>query len=384
MIVDLPTTSVEAVNKKLIQLREDVGAMALGRVLTLVMVVAEHDVDHGLEVAQAATRQHPSRIVCVARGNERGTNRIDAQIRVGGDAGASEMVVLRLYGELTAHAESVVLPLLLADSPVVVWWPCEAPVDVGRDPIGKLGQRRITDAEHSGNPPEAIAERSSHYTAGDTDLVWTRTTKWRGLLAAALDQPPYEKVTSITVTGGTDSAASDMLAGWLATYLDAPVLRARTPAGTGIVSVRLERDHGNHVDLVRPDGGIATLDQSGQPVRRLALARRSDAECLADELARLDPDEVYHRTLVRGLARLDKGESMPASEAVSKGLAPSAEEAKRQSERLAREAHTSGAAAMISRPEPPTQASSEAVHEKAVAKLDEVHHEVEEARSGDH
>nr|WP_246308956.1 glucose-6-phosphate dehydrogenase assembly protein OpcA [Kineosphaera limosa] len=299
----MPATSVQAVTKKLVQLRDDVGSMALGRVLTLVAITDEHGAETVLHVAGDATRQHPSRIVCLVTGNRRAANRIDAQIRVGGDAGASEVVVLRLYGELTRHGESVVLPLLLTDSPIVAWWPQNGPKNAAADPVGSLASRRITDAEHSVDPTKSILGRAKTYTPGDTDLSWTRTTKWRGLLAAALDQPPFEPVTAITVTGGQDSAACDLLAAWLATYLDAPVTREHTRPGTGIIGVRLQRPSGS-VDLDRPDGSVATLEQVGQPMRRLALARRSDAECLADELARLDADEVYERTLRDGLPRL--------------------------------------------------------------------------------
>ncbi len=316
MIVDLPATTVGAVSKKLVQLREDVGAMALGRVLTLVIVVAEGEEEGALRVAEDATHQHPSRIICVVSGNRRGSNRIDAQIRVGGDAGASEVVVLRLYGELTKHGESVVLPLLLADSPVVAWWPFKAPRNVAQDPIGRLAKRRITDAEHAPDPCKAIAVRAKTYVPGDTDLVWTRTTKWRGLLAAALDQPPYEQVTGVTVTGGLDSASTDLLAAWLGTYLDAPLTRERTQIGTGLVSARLDRESGP-VSLDRPDGVVAVLEQVGQPPRSIALNRRSDTECLADELARLDPDEVYERTLRDGLPRLSVKRSQPARAAAT-------------------------------------------------------------------
>lgn len=361
MIVDLPDTSVQAVSRKLIALRENVGAMALGRVLTLVGVVEESEVHNALEVASAATRQHPSRIVMVVAGNRRGTDRIDAQIRVGGDAGASEVVVMRLYGELTKHGASVVLPLLLADSPVVAWWPYDAPKNVAADPIGVLAQRRITDAEKAATPPKALAARAKTYREGDTDLTWTRTTKWRGLLAAALDQPPYEDVTGATVTGGLDSASSDLLAGWLAAYLDVPVVRARTHAGSGLVSVRLERSSGP-IDLVRPDENIATFEVPGQQIRRLALPRREDDECLADELARLDPDSVYERTLVDGLSRLTAKRSMPASEAVGKGLAPSVDEARRAAERVRRASSARGSATMVTRDTPEGPASDEAVH----------------------
>jgi glucose-6-phosphate dehydrogenase assembly protein OpcA len=70
-----------------------------------------------------------------------------------------------------------------------------------------------------------------------------------------------------------------------------------------MTSVRLERRGGN-IDLVRPDGAVATMTLPGQPVRRITLGRRELAECLADELHRLDPDEIYAETLTKGLARL--------------------------------------------------------------------------------
>ncbi len=54
--------------------------------------------------------------------------------------------MITLTGAVTKHPESVVLPLLLPDSPVVVWWPAKAPADPAADPLGRLARRRITDA----------------------------------------------------------------------------------------------------------------------------------------------------------------------------------------------------------------------------------------------
>ena len=98
---------------------------------------------------------------------------------------------------------------------------------------------------------------------------------------------------------------TDLLAAWLAQTLKCQVTRARTRAGTGMVSVRLER-RGGDIDLVRPDGVVATLVQPGQPVRRITLSRRQLAECLADELRRLDPDEIYAETLTKGLVKVGR------------------------------------------------------------------------------
>ena len=363
MIIDLPKTSSPSVSKKLVQLRNDVGAMTLGRVLTLVIVVDDHQADEIIEAANDASRQHPCRIIVVVAGNRRGANRMDAQIRVGGDAGASEVVVLRLFGTLANHGQSVVVPLLLPDSPVVAWWPHDAPADLRKDPIAQMAQRRITDSAESSSPKASLKRLAKVYSPGDTDLAWTRITLWRGLLAAALDGAPYEPVTDAVVAGASDSPSSELLAGWLTTVLRVPVRRVRTKAGTGVMSVRLERRSGP-IDLVRPDGSIATLSQPGQPDRRISLKRRALAECLADELRRLDADEVYEEAL-SGLDKL-AAPSRTAGEAAADGETPSLTEARRLARRLARTHSAEKASAMVTAP-PAPQVGEEAVVRKATA-----------------
>ena len=323
MIVDLPGTTTAAVNKYLIKLRHDVGAMTLGRVLTLVIVVNEAESESAIEAANDASRQHPCRIIALISAEKSGASRLDTQIRVGGDAGASEVVVLRLFGALASHGESVLIPLLLPDSPVVAWWPNQAPLNVAASAIGKMAQRRITDAAEASDPGAEMKRRADNYEPGDTDLAWTRITLWRGLLAAALDQPPYEPVLGADVAGAVDSPSADLMAGWLAQALQCPVTRTPTPAGTGVTCVRLTRPSGD-TNLFRPDGAVATLSPPGQPVRRISLARRDLAECLADELHRLDPDEIYAKTLTLGLTMIEE----PGAK---RAMAPAARESRRPS-----------------------------------------------------
>jgi glucose-6-phosphate dehydrogenase assembly protein OpcA len=317
MIVDLPSTSTAAIGKRLVQLRNEVGALALGRVLTLVVVVNEESADEAIEIATEASRQHPCRIIVVISNTRRGPNRIDGQIRVGGDAGASEIVIMRLFGQLSAHSQSVVTPLLLADSPVVAWWPRESPSDLRHDPIAAMATRRVTDAAECSHPRAMLTRLAETYRPGDTDLSWTRVTLWRGLLAAALDGPPYESVTAATVAGAPDSPSTDLLAAWLAWALRVPVAREHTQAGSGICAVRLERASGP-IDLSRPGDLVATMTQPGQPDRRISLRRRGDSECLADELRRLDADETYADVLRKGLDRLAAGEGASRPAAVSR------------------------------------------------------------------
>ena len=305
MIVDLPDTDTAKVNAALVDLRKTGGAVALGRVLTLVVAVEESTAEAAITAANTASREHPCRILVLARGSKRGASRLDAQVRVGGDAGASEVVVLRLYGRLADHGDAVVVPLLLPDAPVVAWWPGEPPTKPSADPIGRLAHRRITDVAATRRPAKALDDRREDYTPGDTDMTWTRVTAWRAMLAAALDQPPHERVQRASVIASADSASGELLAGWLALQLRCPVTRHRTRA-PGVSEVRMTMASGEVV-LSRPDGVHAVLLQPGQPDRHLALPRRSTDECLAEELRRLDPDDVYAEVLTRGIGKVATG-----------------------------------------------------------------------------
>lgn len=294
MIVDLPDTTTNDINKRITSLREEGGAITLGRVLSLVVVPDADDIlEDAIQAAVASSREHPCRIIVVVPVDRlAGEPRLDGQLRVGGDAGAGEVVVLRTHGPLAAHASSVVLPFLLPDTPVVVWWPRAAPAVPAQDPLGRLAIRRITDATGAEDPLAALRSRLSGYTAGDTDLAWSRITYWRALLASALDQPPYEPITSAVVSGLKDEPALDIIAGWLAGRIDGTVRRE-----VGELKVQLIQPS-QTITLARPQNGTtATLTRTGRPDAQLPLPRRETRDCLAEDLRRLDADEVYHEAL---------------------------------------------------------------------------------------
>ncbi|BAH55211.1 glucose-6-phosphate dehydrogenase assembly protein OpcA [Rhodococcus opacus] len=300
MIIDIPSTTTGQVNKKLVELRKTGGAVTLGRVLTLVVCTRDSENSEDIiDAANEASREHPCRVIVVARGSRDAEPRLDAQIRVGGDAGASEVVVLRLFGELADHESSVVVPFLLPDTPVVVWWPETAPAVPAKDPVGKLAIRRITDATDREDPAAEIKSRLASYTSGDTDLAWSRITYWRGLITSAVDQPPHARIESAVVSGLVDEPAVDMIAGWLAGRLDAPVSRR-----VGPLFVTLEFADGGTLTISRPQTGTtATLSRTGKPDALVALGRRETRDCLAEELRRLDPDEAYEAALA-GLTKV--------------------------------------------------------------------------------
>jgi glucose-6-phosphate dehydrogenase assembly protein OpcA len=306
MNIDLTNTTASDINKALVQGRRAIGSPAVGMVLTLVIVTDEENAYDALKAASEASREHPSRTLLVVKRvsrspRDRTNSRLDAEVRVGADAGTGETVVLRLYGEVVNHAQSVVLPLLLPDAPVVVWWPVNAPLDPAKDPLGALAQRRVTDAHTSAVPVEELEARAETYTPGDTDLSWTRVTPWRSMLAAALDQVNCQ-VSSAVVEGEEFNPSVELLAMWLADRLAVPVERALS-TGPGLTAVRMETDAGPVV-LDRANDSLATLSIQGQPDRAVALQRRGTAELIAEELRRLDPDDIYASALRYGVDRL--------------------------------------------------------------------------------
>jgi len=292
----LEDTNASGIASGLLRARRDAGSPAMGMVMTLVIVVPDEDAEEALDAAREAAREHPSRLLAVVIGSGRGKAAIHAEIRAGSGT-AGEMALIRLSGEVTKHPESVVLPLLLPDSPVVVWWPTDAPDDPAADPLGKLANRRVTDAaQASSRRSKALLVQCGSYAPGNTDLAWTRLTPWRALLAAALDQVDL-KVTGVRVAAEQVSPSADLLGAWLVDRLHVPLERNRSD-GPGITEVTLKTRQGD-IRIARPDGRLATLTVPEAPDRPVALRRREVPELLAEELRRLDPDDIYAATVKR-------------------------------------------------------------------------------------
>lgn len=304
MIKNLPNTTISQVSKELIDLRDEGGAVALGRVLTLIIETDFTGLESAVNSANEASKAHPCRIIVLAKSKAKKQEKpkLDAEIRVGGDAGASEVIVLRAYGEAASDQESLVTGLLLPDAPVVAWWPGEAPEKPATSPIGRIAQRRITDAAAQKNPHAWLSSLAKNYTPGDSDFAWTRLTLWRAQLAALLDQPPYDPVLEVVVTGAVDSPSTDLLAAWLETKLKVNVKLVRTQRGkavAGIKGVKLVRKSGD-VEIVRNIPDVATLIQPSQPIRDISLPRRSVRDCLIEDLRRLDSDDVFGKLITKG------------------------------------------------------------------------------------
>jgi glucose-6-phosphate dehydrogenase assembly protein OpcA len=237
---------------------------------------------------------------------ERERNRLDAEIVVGGRLGPCEAVVMRMYGRLALHAESVVMPLLVPDVPVVTWWHGEPPQEIATDFLGVVADRRITDAAQAADPIAALRQRARDYAPGDTDLAWTRITPWRTLVAGAFDTA-QAKVTEATVVAPKSDPTAALMRGWLAARLGIDPTWEPTDQFPRMREVQLRCANGDELSLTRNES-VATFRRTGQEDRALPLVRRPLGDELAEELRRLDADQVYAEALgtAAGLTGLDE------------------------------------------------------------------------------
>jgi glucose-6-phosphate dehydrogenase assembly protein OpcA len=293
MLTDLTDTTCGAIRAALARAQGQLGGPATGVVLNLIIVTDESGQHDAVRAASQASREHPCRVLGVIARESRDASRLDAEIR-SGEGTPGQTVLLRVYGPMSEHADSVIMPLLVPDTPVVTWWHGVIPAVPSAQPLGVLAQRRVTDAATARAPAAALAALSAGYQPGDTDFSWTRATPWRSLLAAIVDQVPYA-ILGGRVAAEEHNPTADLLTAWLSSRLDAPFSR-ETSGGPGITEATL-RTNAGQIAISRPDGRVATLTLPGQPDRHVALHRRDVTELLAEELRRLDPDEIYAEAL---------------------------------------------------------------------------------------
>ncbi|HVQ91949.1 MAG TPA: glucose-6-phosphate dehydrogenase assembly protein OpcA [Mycobacteriales bacterium] len=289
-------TTGTAVVKALAAERRTGGAVMSGLALTLVAVVSEKDVAEAEAAATTAASRHPCRLLIVIRRQvDAPVPRLDAEVLIGGRLGPGEAVVMRMYGRLALHAESVTLPLLAPDTPVVTWWHGDPPDRIAHDPLGVFAERRVTDVCQGADPIAALKQRADDFAAGDTDLAWTRLTPWRAYVASAFETVRATP-TAAVVWGREADPQAQLFAGWLSDrlHLHVPVQPAAGQRGGGISGLAVDLNDGGRLEARRAETGRdVLLRRTGQPDSTVTLPDRDLGDLLAEELRRLDADETY-------------------------------------------------------------------------------------------
>lgn len=284
--------------------RELVRPIARASVLNLIVFAdrEEHARRAARSISDLALR-HPSRaiIVLADRGQRENIEQdIEMHCQLPIPDGARqvcyEQILVRAHGDVDDRLASAVIPLLVPDLPVFLWW-------TGTPPLGgrsfadllRLTNRLVVDSADFARPEVTlpIIARISEAARGRfglTDLNWTRLTPWREIATAFFDVPAWRQfldgITGVRVGFAVDMDGRDihpsqalLFVGWLASRLGWRPLETLAPSEAGGLLFAVARPDGARIMIrVRPrfERGLEEGDISG--IRVQASAGRQQAE----------------------------------------------------------------------------------------------------------
>ena len=220
-----------------------------------------------------------------------------------------EQIEITASDPALADLPSVILPLAVADLPVILW--CRSARLVRRPEfceMARMATKVVLDSAQAGDATDAIrrlaeAVRPGGGIAGPVwaDLAWTRLTRWRETLARVFENrdtlarlPEVNRV-QVRFGPGFETAAW-YLAAWAANAL-ASVGQAVTPVVTSQdESLRLELSGGTvHVELSRHGERLVTVVNEQSNCTN--LPRPADYHLMREELGIVRRDAVFEDTL---------------------------------------------------------------------------------------
>jgi glucose-6-phosphate dehydrogenase assembly protein OpcA len=282
---------------------------ARSNVLNLVVVAGHRETAERCAATIAATAgRRPSRSLILSAADPDGPARLDAHVQIlsapaptGSGETDAEMVYVTAHGDTGRHLASLIVPLLVHDLPVALWWPHDPQFGSHRaDRLLPIADRLIVDGSSwSGNGLDRLAEmaRLAH-TRGlvVADFSLLKQARWREAIASVYDlpdlRPHLRAVRSITVeyaaaededsTGLTNVVRPVYHVAWLASRLGMSVVLPlrRGPDGRRTATLR-QGDHQVAVDL-RP---VCSDLSGGSTVRVEIVSRLRGAELVGDVTA---------------------------------------------------------------------------------------------------
>lgn len=316
---------------------DDGGRMVARTAVLNVVVYADREL-HARRAALAMAHlsdRHPARAIVILGDRPGGPAPVTLELRChvplkdGSTQICYEQILARVTGAADDRLASVVIPLLVPDLPIFVWWTGTPPRDARRfADLMQLGDRLILDSADFARPAVTlpyVAEltmKHRYRRFGITDLNWTRVTPWRELIAGFFDvaawRPFLDEIVGVRVGFSVDPdgrvihpSQALLLVGWLASLLGWQAVEALAPAEAGGLLFRMARGDGAPVDVrVRPrfERGIEPGDTSG--VRIQARAGEQLVEFVLKRVP--DPRHVTATVLIDGDVRSTRVVPLPA------------------------------------------------------------------------
>ena len=302
---------VAALERELARMRRSMGAhakeqavpVARASVLNLVVFATRdaHARRAAATIDQLATR-HPSRAIVLLADRQRegippGLEMHCHLSHPGGLQQVSyEQILIRARGHADQRLASAVIPLLLPDLPVFLWWTETPPVDaLYFEQLLGLADRLIVDSGDFARPDRTLARLHAVARAGDgryglTDFNWTRITAWRELVSQFFDVPAWrpflDGVTGVRIGFAVDADGREihpsqalLLIGWLASRLGWRAVESLAPSEAGGLLFAMQRADGEEIQTrVRPRfmRGIDEGNLSGLRIQARDGARHAE------------------------------------------------------------------------------------------------------------
>ncbi len=175
---------------------------ARSRLLNLVVVAGHRETAERCAAIIAATAgRHPSRSLILSALDVEGPPGLSARVEAveaAASAGAAqtgaETIYVATHGETRHHLASIIVPLLLRDLPVALWWPHDPQFDSRRaDRLLPMVDRLIVDGSSwSGDGLGrlcAMARVTHREGLVVADFALLRQARWREALASVYDLP---------------------------------------------------------------------------------------------------------------------------------------------------------------------------------------------------
>jgi glucose-6-phosphate dehydrogenase assembly protein OpcA len=320
---------VAALERELARLRRVQSAHArelarpIARASVLNLIVYADREEHARRAARSISDlalRHPSRAIVVLA--DRGERRLEVERRIemhcqlpipdGARQVCYEQILVRASGNVDDRLASAVIPLLVPDLPVFLWW-------TGTPPFGsrsfadllRLTDRLLIDSADFARPETTlpIIARISEEARGRfglTDLNWTRLTPWRDIATAFFDVPAWrlflDGITGLRVGFAVDMDGRDihpsqalLFVGWLASRLGWRPLETLAPSEAGGLLFAIARPDGERIMVrVRPRFERGLEDGDIRGIRIQATDGRQQAEFVV----RREPDPRHQTATV--------------------------------------------------------------------------------------
>ncbi|HWD00588.1 MAG TPA: glucose-6-phosphate dehydrogenase assembly protein OpcA [Candidatus Sulfopaludibacter sp.] len=207
-----------------------------------------------------------------------------------------EQVEITASDDVIADLPPVLLPLAVADLPVIVW--CRSPRFI--DNL-EIGHKVIVD---SALFPVSRLHLSADYILAD--LSWTRLTRWRQMLAQVFQNhdtlAALDRISRVTVRhpGATPTSSSLYLGTWVKDCLPSVELKyeegewSRAGDAPLVISIRLEGE-GISVELARQDDRMVTTVNGLAQCSNLPVV--TEYSLMREELGLVRHDPTFERIL---------------------------------------------------------------------------------------